>query len=132
MQEINLQVPTLDQLETLAREALASLPQEFRELTSDLVFLVEDFPDDEVIDDMELASPYEILGLFYGPDLADREGVMPVSLPTMIFLYRQPILDYCAQQGEPLEHIVRHVLVHEIGHHFGLSDEQMEALEERE
>ena len=132
MQKINLQAPTLDQLETLAREALASLPQEFRELTGDLVFLVQDFPDDEVVDDMELESPYEILGLFYGPDLAEREGGIPVSSPTMIFLYRRPILDYWAEQGESLDHIVRHVLVHVIGHHFGLSDEQMETIEERE
>ncbi len=132
MQEISSHVPSLDQLEALAREVLAGLPEEFRALTGDLVFFVQDFPDDEVIKDMELESPYDILGLFHGADLAAREGAFQVSSPTMIFLYRRPILEYCAEEGEALDHIVRHVLVHEIGHHFGLSDEQMEAIEERD
>ena len=132
MHDIHLQAPNLDQLEALAREAFAGLPKEFQDLTGNLVFFVQDFPDDEVIDDMELDSPYDILGLFCGPDLAARAGPFQISSPTMIFLYRRPILDYWAEEGESLEHIVRHVLVHEIGHHFGLSDEQMEAIEERE
>jgi predicted Zn-dependent protease with MMP-like domain len=123
MQDINLRAPSLDQIEILAREALDSLPEEFRALTGDLLFLVKD---------MELESPYEILGLFYGHDLAERDGAFQPSSPTMIFLYRRPILDYWAEEGESLDHIVRHVLVHEIGHHFGLSDEQMEAIEERD
>lgn len=132
MQDINLRAPSLDQIEILAREALDSLPEEFRALTGDLLFLVQDFPDDEVVKDMELENPYEILGLFYGHDLAERDGALQPSSPTMIFLYRRPILDYWAEEGESLDHIVRHVLVHEIGHHFGLSDEQMEAIEERD
>lgn len=132
MHEITLQAPTLDQVEALAREAFAGLPKEFRALTGDIVFFVQDFPDDEVLDDMDIESPYEIMGLFFGPDLAAREGAFQVSSPTMIFLFRRPILDYWAEAGESLDHIVRHVLVHEIGHHFGLSDEQMEAIEERE
>lgn len=124
--------PSLDQLEALARESFFDLPQEFRDLTGDLVFFVQDFPDNEVVNELELDSPYDILGLFCGPDLAERFGVFQISSPTMIFLYRRPILDYWAEEGEPLEHIVRHVLIHEIGHHFGLSDEQMEAIEERD
>ena len=132
MHKNNLQAPNLDQLEALAREAFAELPQEFKDLTGDLVFFVQDFPDDEVIDDMELDSPYDILGLYYGPDLAAQAGAFQIPSPTMIFLYRRPILDYWAEEGAPLDHIVRHVLVHEIGHHFGLSDEQMEAIEELE
>ena len=132
MHESHLQAPNLDQLEALAREAFAGLPQEFKDLTGDLAFFVQDFPDEEVIDDLELDSPFDILGLFCGPDLAARAGAFQISSPTMIFLYRRPILDYWAQEGAPLDHIVRHVLVHEIGHHFGLSDEQMEAIEERE
>ena len=130
MRDIELLAPSLDQLEALAREAFARLPQEFRDLTGDMVFFVQDFPEDDVINDLELDSPYDILGLFSGPDLAERSGAFQVSSPTMIFLYRRPILDYWAEEGESLEHIVRHVLVHEIGHHFGLSDEQMEAIEE--
>jgi len=124
--------PTLDEIERLAVEGFASLPQEFRALTGDVVFMVQDFPDKEVIDDMELESEFEILGLFSGADLADREGGANAPHPTMIFLYRRPILDYWAEHAEPLGHIVRHVLIHEIGHHFGLSDDAMDAIEERE
>jgi predicted Zn-dependent protease with MMP-like domain len=122
--------PSLDDVEMLAREAFATLPHEFRALTGDLAFFVQDFPDDDVVEDMDLESPFEILGLFQGPNLSDREGGYPST--TMIFLYRRPILDYWAESGEPLDHIVRHVLIHEIGHHFGLTDDQMEAIEERD
>jgi len=132
MQKTHSHAPSLDQIEALAREALDGLPEEFRALTGDLMFFVQDFPEDEVVKDMELESPYEILGLFYGSDLAERDGAFQLSSPTMIFLYRRPILDYWAEAGESLDQIVRHVLVHEIGHHFGLSDEQMEAIEERD
>ena len=121
--------PTLDEIETLAREAFAGLPEEFRALTGDVVFMVQDFPDKDVVDDMELETEFDILGLFSGPDLAAREGGSPHQ--TMIFLYRRPILDYWAEHQEPLGHIVRHVLIHEIGHHFGLSDDDMESIEER-
>jgi predicted Zn-dependent protease with MMP-like domain len=122
--------PGLDDIEILAREAFASLPEEFRALTGEIIFMVQDFPDDDVTDDMELESPFDILGLFQGPDLASREGASAPH-PTMIFLYRRPILDYWSEHEEPLGHIVRHVLIHEIGHHFGLSDDDMEAIEER-
>jgi predicted Zn-dependent protease with MMP-like domain len=123
--------PSLDDIEILAREAFAGLPAEFRALTGEIVFMVQDFPDDDVIDDMELESPFDILGLFQGPDLASREGASDAHTPTMIFLYRRPILDYWSEHDEPLGHIVRHVLIHEIGHHFGLSDDDMESIEER-
>src|SRR6185437_3938580 len=124
--------PTLDDIEALAREAFASLPADFRKLTGEIVFMVQDFPDDDVINDMQLDSGFDILGLFQGPDLAARGGAYASDRATMIFLYRRPILDYWAEHAEPLGHIVRHVLVHEIGHHFGLSDQDMEAIEERE
>jgi predicted Zn-dependent protease with MMP-like domain len=124
--------PTLDEIEILAREAFAGLPEEFRALTGDVVFMVQDFPDSDVVDDMELETEFDILGLFSGPDLAAREGGSGAPHQTMIFLYRRPILDYWAEHQEPLGHIVRHVLIHEIGHHFGLSDDDMEGIEERE
>jgi predicted Zn-dependent protease with MMP-like domain len=124
--------PTIDEIEDLARESFASLPEEFRALTGDVVFMVQDFPDSDVVEDMNLESEFEIMGLFQGPDLADREGGSNAPQQTMIFLYRRPILDYWAEHGEPLGYIVRHVLIHEIGHHFGLSDEGMEAIEESE
>jgi predicted Zn-dependent protease with MMP-like domain len=126
------EAPGLDDIETLAREGFASLPEEFRALSGEIVFMVQDFPDDEVIDDMELETGFDILGLFQGPDLASRGGASSSHSPTMIFLYRRPILDYWAEHGEPLGHIVRHVLIHEIGHHFGLSDDDMDAIETRE
>ena len=124
--------PSLDDLETMARDAFAGLPREFRDLTGGLVFMVQDFPDDDVISDMGLETAFDILGLFQGSDLAAREGGRDAPQPTMIFLYRRPILDYWTESGEALGHIVRHVLIHEIGHHFGLSDAAMHAIEEQE
>lgn len=132
MHDKHLPAPNLEQFEALAREAFSDLPREIRDLTGDLAFFVQDFPDDEVMKDLELDSPYDILGLFCGPNLAECSGAFQISSPTMIFLYRRPILDYWAEVGETLERIVRHVLVHEIGHHFGLSDKQMEAIEEKD
>jgi predicted Zn-dependent protease with MMP-like domain len=126
------EAPTLDDIESLALEAYAGLPAEFRELCGDLVFMVQDFPDDDVVKEMELESEFDILGLFQGADLAAREGGGHAPDSTFVFLYRRPILDYWAEHHETLGHIVRHVLIHEIGHHFGLSDEAMEAIEERE
>jgi len=124
------EAPSLDDLQMLARAAFAGLPAEFRALTGDIVFTVEDFPDESVMRDMELESEFEILGLFQGANLAQREAGSSAPDPTMILLYRRPILDYWAEHHETLGNVVRHVLVHEIGHHFGLSDEDMEAIEE--
>jgi len=129
MDWINTEAPGLDDIEALARECFADLPSEFRALVGDIVFMVQDFPDVVVIEDMELDSAFEILGLFQGPDLAARDQSAS-GQSTMIFLYRRPILDYWAENNDPLGLIVRHVLIHEIGHHFGLSDEAMEAIEE--
>ena len=126
---MNTEAPGLDDIEALARECFAELPSEFRALVGDIVFMVQDFPDVVVIEDMELDSAFEILGLFQGPDLAARDQSAS-GQSTMIFLYRRPILDYWAENNDPLGLIVRHVLIHEIGHHFGLSDDAMEAIEE--
>jgi predicted Zn-dependent protease with MMP-like domain len=124
------EAPSLDDFEQLARDAFAGLPEEFRALVDGIMFVVQDFPDEDVIKDMELESEFEILGLFQGPDLAARESNIGVPDPTMILLYRRPILDYWAEHHEKLGDIVRHVLIHEIGHHFGLSDGEMEGIEE--
>jgi predicted Zn-dependent protease with MMP-like domain len=126
----NTHAPSLDDFELLARDAFASLPGEFRALVDGIMFVVQDFPDKDVVKDMELESEFEILGLFQGLDLAARESNIGVPDPTMILLYRRPILDYWAEHHEKLGDIVRHVLVHEIGHHFGLSDDEMEGIEE--
>jgi len=121
--------PSLDHIERLARASFEELPAEFRDLVDDIAFVVEDFPDEETMKDLGLDSEFELLGLFHGTDLAGRRANRGRPEPTMIVLYRRPILDYWAEHNEPLRAIVRHVLIHEIGHHFGLSDEAMEAIE---
>jgi predicted Zn-dependent protease with MMP-like domain len=123
------EAPSLAELETLADAAYRRLPDAFRKLTGDLVIRVEDFPTDEVLDQLGIESPFDLLGLYTGIDLA-RKSVMDVTaMPDMVFLYRRPILDYWAEHEERLGSIVTHVLVHEIGHHFGLSDADMERIE---
>lgn len=121
--------PSLDDFEILAHAAFTALPESFRALCGEVPIVVQDFPDDDVIIDLDLESPFEILGLFQGPDLAARE-THSAPEPTMIFLYRRPILDYWAEHEESLGAVVRHVLIHEIGHHFGLSDADMERIED--
>ncbi len=123
------EAPSLADLEALADAAYRRLPAAFRKLTGELVIRVEDFPTDEVLDSLGIESPFDLLGLYSGVDLA-RKSVMDVSaMPDMVFLYRRPILDYWAEHEETLGAIVTHVLVHEIGHHFGLSDADMERIE---
>lgn len=121
--------PTLADIDAIAREVLAQLPDPLKGLTTDVVLHIEDFPDDETCDEMELESPFDILGLYRGISLADKRTDSSGDLPDMVFLYRRPILDYWCESGEDLEHVVRHVVIHEIGHHFGFSDETMEAIE---
>ncbi len=128
----SLKAPTLADFERLADDAYARLPPEFRALTGTVIIRVEDFPTDEVLEEMEAQTPFDILGLFQGVGLAQDGAVSETGrMPNMIHLYRRPILDYWAEHDETLGHLVTHVLVHEIGHHFGLSDEDMEAIEER-
>ncbi len=126
----DIESPSLADFETLARAAHDALPPEFRALTGAIVFRIEDFPDGDVIRDMGLESEFDILGLFHGPRLADEVAARVHGHQTMIFLYRRPILDYWAEHSDTLGTIVRHVLIHEIGHHFGLSDDDMHAIEE--
>jgi predicted Zn-dependent protease with MMP-like domain len=124
-----LTAPSLSDIEDLAQEAYARLPEAFRALTGGVVILVEDFPADDVLDEMK-AEPFDLLGLFHGVGLAQDQAVPETGrMPNMVFLYRRAILDYWAEHDETLGSIVTHVLVHEIGHHFGLSDADMEAIE---
>ncbi|MBO0905303.1 metallopeptidase family protein [Jiella sonneratiae] len=124
-----LRSPSLDDVEALAIAAYDELPQEFRALCGEIRFIVADFPDEDVIDAMELESEFDILGLFEGRPIGDMGVGATGAMANRILLYRRPILDYWAENDETLEAIVRHVLIHEIGHHFGLSDDDMEALE---
>jgi len=121
--------PSLAEFEELAGEVFARLPRRFRDLCADLVIQVDDFPTEEVLDHMDAQSEFDLFGLFQGVGLPFRSESDPVQMPNMIWLYRRPILDYWAEHDEALGAIVRHVLVHEIGHHFGLSDADMEAIE---
>jgi len=123
------EAPSLADLEALAAAAWRRLPSQFRELCDNVVIRVEDFPTDEVLEEMDLESPFDLLGLFQGVSI-DRRSVMdPAGMPNFVYLYRRPILDYWAEHDETLGHLVTHVLVHEIGHHFGLSDADMEHIE---
>jgi predicted Zn-dependent protease with MMP-like domain len=125
----NSKAPSLEEFEVFAIEAFRRLPKEFRDLCADLVIKIDDFPTDEVLDKMGLRSEFDILGLFQGVGLPFRAESAPTHMPNMIWLYRRPILDYWAEHDETLGAIVTHVLVHEIGHHFGLSDDDMEDIE---
>jgi predicted Zn-dependent protease with MMP-like domain len=122
--------PSLDEMAAMAEAAFQALPEAFRKLTGDVIFRVDDFPSDEVLDALGIDDPFDLTGLYQGVDLTHRSVFDPAPQPSMVFLYRRPILDEWAAHGEiTLEELVAHVLVHEIGHHFGLSDAQIEAIE---
>ena len=126
-----LSAPSISDIEELAAEAFRSLPEDFRALAGDVVIAVTDFPTEEVQKDMD-AGPFDLLGLFQGVGLAHDAAVPETGrMPNMVFLYRRAILDYWAEHEETLGAIVTHVLVHEIGHHFGLSDDDMYGIEDR-
>ena len=124
-----VKAPSLAELEILASEVFAHLPRKFRDLCEGVVIQVDDFPSDEVLEEMQAESEFDLLGLFQGTGLPFRSESAPVQMPNMIWLYRRPILDYWAEHDETLGAIIKHVLVHEIGHHFGLSDDDMAAIE---
>lgn len=122
-------LPSIGDFEQVANETFAKLPATFRDMTKDVVIRVEDFPTRDVLRTLKIDSPFGLLGLYHGVDLT-RQSVLDVSpLPEMIFLYRRPILAYWETHDEALEDIIAHVLIHEIGHHFGLSDDDMARIE---
>lgn len=128
MMEITL--PTNAQIEEIAAAAFAAIPETLRLPLGDIVFRVEDFPNSETCDALELDSPYDLLGLYHGIDLLNKSTLQIDQDLDHIFLYRRPILAYCQETGESLADVVAHVLIHEIGHHYGFSDEDMHRLEE--
>jgi predicted Zn-dependent protease with MMP-like domain len=121
--------PDLAELEAMAHEMFARLPDDFRKLCEGVIIRVDDFPTDEVLEELQAETEFDLLGLFQGVGLPFQSSDMSGQMPNMIWLYRRPILDYWAEHDETLGHIVSHVLVHEIGHHFGLSDDDMAAIE---
>jgi predicted Zn-dependent protease with MMP-like domain len=121
--------PSLVEFEQLAAAAWERLPQEFRGMCQGVVIRIEDFATDDTLKELGIESPFDLMGLYQGVSL-DRKSVMdPSAQPDMVFLYRRAILDYWAEGDETLGALITHVLVHEIGHHFGLSDADMEAIE---
>lgn len=128
----NPAIPTLEEFDGMVREVFARLPQTFRDQCDGLVIQVADFADEGTLRSMNIPGPYSLLGLYHGMGLGN-EGGMTLSgkLPDMVFLYRMPILRLAFEGGDSVEHVITHVLVHEIGHHFGLSDEDMDAIERR-
>ncbi len=121
--------PSLDDLERLAQRAWQAMPQTFRAMAGDVLIRIEEFADEEVLADLGIEDPFELTGLYQGVDLTQRSIMDPSPQAPIVFLYRRPILDEWIDRGDvSLEDLVSHVLVHEIGHHFGLSDEAMDAL----
>jgi len=121
--------PSLADMEAMAATAFAAIPIELRRHVDGVAIRVVDFPDRETEREMGLQSPFDLLGLYRGISLDQKSVAWTPTDVDMIFLYRRPILDYWVATGEPLINIVRHVLIHEIGHHFGLSDADMERIE---
>ena len=126
-----VKAPDLEAFEAMAARAYEDLPADFRNLCKGLVIRVEDFPTDEVLKEMEAETDFDLLGLFQGTGMPFQSVQHSGAMPNMIWLYRRPILDYWAEHDETLGAVIAHVLIHEIGHHFGLSDEDMEAIEKR-
>ena len=124
-----VQAPTIDEFEILARNALNGLPQRFRALCVGVNMRIEELPSDEICEELGLESPFELTGLYQGVDLLQKSEAEIAPLPDMIVLYRRPILDEWSEGGLSLGALVRHVLVHEIGHHFGFTDSDMDAIE---
>ncbi len=116
-------------MEAIAHDAFARLPKHFRALCEGIIIQIDDFPSDEVLEEMKAQSEFDLLGLFQGVGLPFRSSGDVAPMPNMVWLYRRPILDYWAEHDETLGNIITHVLVHEIGHHFGLSDDDMETIE---
>ncbi len=121
--------PTLEDFEAMAGDAWGKLPADFRQMCGDLVIRVEDFATDEVLDELGIESPFDLMGLYQGLSLDKKSVADTAREPDMVFLYRRALLDYWADGDETLGDIVTHVLVHEIGHHFGFSDADMEEIE---
>lgn len=121
--------PSADEIEAIARTVMDRLPEPFASHLRSVVLQVQDFADDRTLAEFGLESPFELTGLYSGRPLTEKSVEESGVLPDHVFLYRRPILDEWAEEGEELEHLVAHVLIHEVGHHFGFSDEDMHALE---
>jgi predicted Zn-dependent protease with MMP-like domain len=122
--------PSSEEIEAIARRTLQSLPEPFAEHLHDVVMLIEEFADDETLRSMEIDDPFDLTGIYEGIPIGEKSVDQTATMPDRIRLFRRPILDEWADGEDTLEHLVAHVLIHEVGHHFGLSDEAMHALED--
>lgn len=123
--------PSLDDFARLARAAFDALPEPFRSLAGEVVLRIDDFADEATLDEMGIENPFELTGLYHGVDIGRRDSLGPAAEPSRIFLYRRPILDEWCERGDVgLAEIITHVLVHEIGHHFGLDDDDIHHIED--
>jgi predicted Zn-dependent protease with MMP-like domain len=123
--------PDAAEIESIAARAYASIPAELRDHVKDVVIRIEEYPDEQTLADLGIESPYDLLGLYHGVDLTQKSIADPQPQTDMIFLYRRPLLDYWIENDFTLGNLVRHVLIHEIGHHFGFSDDDMDAIERK-
>ena len=124
-----MHAPSLAEVQRLAEREIQRIPRHLRAAAGNVAVHVVDFPDEETMTEMALESEFDLLGLYVGVALTERSVTHPRSEPDMVYLYRRPLLDYWCETGETLAAVVRHVLVHEIGHHFGYSDDEMDALQ---
>ena len=123
--------PSAEEIEEIARQELARLPDPFSPHLSDVVLQVDEFAEDDLLREMGIEHPLDLTGVYEGIPIGERSVETSGTLPDRIRLFRQAILAEWCEEGERLEHLVRHILIHEVGHHFGFSDEQMHALEEQ-
>ena len=122
--------PSLDHFAQLARAAFDALPEPFRGAAGEVVIRIDDFADEDVLAELGMEDPFELTGLYQGVDIGRREGLGPAPEPSRVFLYRRPILDEWCERGDVgLSELIAHVLIHEIGHHFGLSDDEIDVIE---
>ena len=124
------QAPDAAAIERMAREALSQIPEPFQSHLADVVLIVEEFADGETLDALGIEDPYDLSGLYHGRPVGEKSSMESGALPDRIHLYRRAILDEWAADGEALETLVAHIVVHEVGHHFGLSDDDIHALED--
>ena len=129
MAEPPLLAPDAQSIELLARDVIARLPEAFAAHLDDVILRVEEFAEEEVLAELEIEDPFELTGLYTGRPIGDRSVSDSGALPDMIHLYRRPLLDEWVETGVALDALIAHVVIHEVGHHFGLSDEDMHALE---
>ncbi len=122
--------PDAAELERLGDEALRRLPEAFRAYLKDVVLRVEEFAEEEVLAELGIEDPFELTGLYTGRPVGELSSIISGELPAMIHLFRRPLLDEWVETGVSLEALITHVIVHEVGHHFGLSDEDMHAIED--